>query len=109
VQAGWQTASDHTASAGTILQTALQQKFDVISISLSSEALLGSVSDLIEQLRKMSRNPHVAIIVCGKLLVDRPELAYCIGGATVALDEVAALDTAETLFRHAPRLAIAHP
>jgi hypothetical protein len=108
LQAGWETASDHAASAGTILQTVYQQMFDVIGISLSSEALVDLVCELIRQLRKMSRNPYLSVILCGRLLIDHPELASRIGGAAAISDEVNVLDTAEVLVRHAHRLAVAY-
>ncbi len=97
LHAGWETASDHTASTATILQTAATQNLDIIGFSISCKERLDILSDLIKRTRKASRNRDVFVMVGGSVFLNNPELAVKFDGATLVSDGVKAVQIAEKL------------
>ena len=51
LHAGWETASNHSASASTIVETAAAQRLDVIGFSVGCKEHLGQLSDFIRRAR----------------------------------------------------------
>ncbi len=103
LHAGWETASEHSASTASILNTAAAQDLDVIGFSVGCKEFLAPLSDLIDKTRAISRNRDVTIMVGGRLFLDYPKLASGIRYATVLSDGVHAVQIAETLISQAPR------
>jgi methanogenic corrinoid protein MtbC1 len=103
LHAGWETASNHSASATTILETAATQRLDVIGFSVGCKEFLDPLSDLIRRARIASRNPDVAIMVGGRLFSESPDSATKLGAATVVCDGVHAVRIAEQLVSQSPR------
>lgn len=101
LHAGWETASDHAASASTVLQTISTRHIDVLGFSISSEGFFQPLSDLIKRVRKASLNRDIVIIVGGRLFVDRPEFAAKVRQAVVLSEGVHVVDMAENLISRA--------
>ena len=97
LHAGWETASDHAASAATVLQTASTQSLDIIGFSISCKERLDILADLIKRTRKASRNRDVFVMVGGSLFLNNPELAEKFDDATLVSDGVHAVQVAERL------------
>ena len=103
LHAGWETASNHSATAATILETAAAQRLDVIGFSVGCKQYLDPLSDLIRRARIASRNPDVAIMVGGRLFSENPDSATKLGATTVVCDGVHAVQIAEKLVSQSPR------
>jgi methanogenic corrinoid protein MtbC1 len=97
LHAGWETASNHSASAATIIETVAAQKLDVVGFSVGCFEYLDSLSSLIERVRVASRNPNIVIMVGGRIFSDSPGSVERVKGATVICDGVHAVRMAEKL------------
>ena len=104
LHAGWETASNHAATAPSILETVAREKLDIVGFSVGCKEHIDPLSDLIKRTRKASRNRNVNIMVGGKVFLDSPELAAKLGMAIVASDGVHAVRIAETLVTSNSRL-----
>ncbi len=101
LHAGWETASDHAATASTILQTVSTRHIDVLGFSIASESFFKPLSDLIRRVRKASLNRDMVIMVGGRLFADRPEFAAKIRHAVVLSEGAHVVDMAENLISRA--------
>jgi methanogenic corrinoid protein MtbC1 len=97
LHAGWETASDHTATSGAIMQTLAARSIDVIGFSVGCEEFFGPLNDLIKRAHQASLNRNIAILVGGRLFLDHPDFASKISGAKVVFNGVNAVVTAENL------------
>ncbi len=103
LHAGWETASNHSASAATILETAATERLDIIGFSVGCNQHLDPLSDLIRRARIASCNPDVAIMIGGGLFSERPDLATKIGATAIVCDGAHAVRVAEKLVSPSPR------
>jgi len=103
LHAGWETASDYSASATMIIETAATQRLDVIGFSVGCKEFLEPLYDLIRRARIASRNPNVAIMVGGRFFSESPDSAAKLGADTVVCDGVHAVQIAEKLVSQFPR------
>jgi methanogenic corrinoid protein MtbC1 len=94
---GWDVCSATGASAREIVPLVRKQWFAVAGFSLSCESRLDALASLIRDIRRGSRNPHIGILVGGKLFIDRPELTALVGADATATDGQQATLQAETL------------
>jgi methanogenic corrinoid protein MtbC1 len=97
LHAGWETASDYSASETTILETVAAQNLEVVGFSVGCKEFLDPLSQLIERTRNASRNRDVTIMIGGRLFLEYPELASKFVRATVVTDGVHAVQIAEAL------------
>lgn len=97
LHAGWETASDYSASETTILETVAAQNLEVVGFSVGCKELLDPLSQLIERTRNASRSRDVTIMIGGRLFLEFPELASKFVRATVVSDGVHAVKIAEAL------------
>ena len=97
LNAGWETASEHSPSTAGILQIAATQSLDVIGFSVGCQELLDPLSDLIDATRDASCNRDVAIMVGGGIFIDNRDLAARFGNATIVADGVHAVQVAEEM------------
>lgn len=95
--AGWQTDSDHVASAAKILHVAATQRLDIIGFSVGCQELLDPLSDIIDKTRDASCNRDVVIMVGGGLFVGRSDLTARFGNATIVADGIHAVQVAEEI------------
>jgi len=94
---GWDVCSGTGASARELVATARKQWFSMVGFSLSCETRLDTLAQLIREIRRASRNPHLGVMVGGQLFAERPELAALVGADATASDGQQAVLKAETL------------
>jgi methanogenic corrinoid protein MtbC1 len=97
LHAGWETASDHTATMSAILRTVTEQSVDVIGISVGCKEFLDPLSDLIAKVRGASKNRDALVMLGGRVFLESPELSEKFEAATTVTDGVHAVHTAERL------------
>lgn len=97
LHAGWETASDHTPTASSVLHTVSTQKIDVIGFSIGYGGQIRALMDLVKQARKAALNQDMAVMVGGKFVVDHPEIISGIKDVTMVANGLNAVDTAENL------------
>jgi methanogenic corrinoid protein MtbC1 len=74
-----------------------RQWFELIGLTVSTDACLGDVPAMVAALRAASKNPAVGIIVGGAIFSEHPELATRVGADGTAPDAARALLMAERL------------
>lgn len=91
---GWAVDGGIQPTMSGICHAVAGNRFDVLGLSLSSESLLDTCAELIRQVRDISVNPDLRVIVGGYLPMHRQDVASCVAADAVS---VSATD--------APRLA----
>lgn len=96
-RAGWSTWSAQNTSGSGIIDQAAGRWFDVVALTVSTEADLDTIAPFIAAVRAASRNTGVLIMVGGWVFNQNPSLAREIGADCTAPDARAAVQTAEQL------------
>jgi len=91
---GWDVAGSHDLARSEVLRLVRKEWFDVIALSISSPTQLISTTTLIADIRKLSSNKGILIMVGGPLALSVPDLAARAGADIVTLDARQAVDVA---------------
>lgn len=78
-QAGWKAHCEINATIDLIADMVKQESFDLLGISLSSSEQIEQSSDIIEQIRLVSMNSNIKILLGGSLIAEDPGIAERIG------------------------------
>ncbi|WP_372621383.1 B12-binding domain-containing protein [Falsiroseomonas sp.] len=94
---GWDVHSATGAPGREIVAMVRKQWFSMVGFSLACDTRIESLSALIREIRRGSRNPQIGVLVGGKAFLDRPELTALVGADATASDGQQAVLKAETL------------
>jgi methanogenic corrinoid protein MtbC1 len=96
-RAGWRTVCMTDATAEDLAETVRRDYFDLIGFSMADHNWLDSLQPVITNLRSVSRNAGVRVIVGGKAFSDDPSRVAFVGADETAEDAREAVKTAERL------------
>ncbi len=103
-RAGWRTLCEPNSRINDVLAMVGSESFHILGIGVSSEGQVPFVKELIRQVRKVSHNRHILVLVGGSYIVGRPDLAASIGADFSASDGREAIAIAETvIYEHTHR------
>ncbi|WP_085340009.1 cobalamin B12-binding domain-containing protein [Aquidulcibacter paucihalophilus] len=103
-RAGWRTLCEPNSRINDVLAMVASEGFHILGIGISTESQVPFVRELIRQVRKVSHNRHILVLVGGSYIVGRPELAASIGADFSASDGREAIAIAETvIYEHSHR------
>jgi len=91
---GWDVISSHELQPAEVLRAVRQDWFDVVALSMSAPNHVASTGALISDIRKLSSNKGILVMVGGPLALSVPELATRVGADVVTLDARQALEVA---------------
>ncbi len=91
---GWDVLSSHELSRADVLRVLRQDWFDLVAVSISAPNQILSSSALISDIRKLSSNRGVLVLVGGPLALSVPDLATLVGADMMTLDAKQAVDVA---------------
>lgn len=94
---GWDVCSATGASAGELIAMVRKQWFSMVGLSLAGDSRLEPLATLIRDIRRASRNPHLGLLVGGRVFTEQPELAALVGADATSSDGRQAVLKAETL------------
>ena len=97
---GWVTLTIPSPQPREIQDSLSVDWFDVLALSAGTDREIEDLQKTIEAARKTSRNPRLAIMVGGALLLRRPELVTIVGADGTAHDANSALTMAANLVQH---------
>jgi methanogenic corrinoid protein MtbC1 len=100
---GWQTDRLCEPQTAEVLACAQESWFDIIGLTVSCECHIGPLRSIIVALRKISKNPRVAILVGGRLFTADPDLALQVGADATVPDAKTAPKVASELVRERER------
>jgi len=97
---GWVTLTIPSPQPREIQDSLSMDWFDVLALSAGTDREIDDLQKTVEAARKTSRNPCLAIMVGGALLLRRPELVSIVGADGTADDADSALTMAANLVQH---------
>jgi len=96
-RAGWDVCSITPMTTADVEARVRRESFEIAGLSISQEAILPKFESLIAAIRRASRHRDIAIMVGGRVFLERPELAAEIGADGTAVDGRQAIAMAESL------------
>jgi methanogenic corrinoid protein MtbC1 len=93
-RAGWRVWGELAATEADILRMAKTQWFDVIGLAASLREQFPDLKRMIEEVRSVSLNPHVGIMIGSPVFNQNPDLIEDLGADMVGIDAVDALEKA---------------
>jgi MerR family transcriptional regulator, light-induced transcriptional regulator len=96
-RAGWTTELVTECDTSQLLALVASTEFDLIGLTVTGDRHCETVPSVINGLRSVSRNPHVGILVGGRIFNEDPDLATQLGADATAHDATQALEVARTL------------
>ena len=97
---GWVTLTIPSPQPREIQDSLSMDWFDVLALSAGTDREIDDLQKTVQAARKTSRNPRLAIMVGGALLLRRPELVSIVGADGTADDADSALTMAANLVQH---------
>jgi MerR family transcriptional regulator, light-induced transcriptional regulator len=91
IRDGWDVRSAVKVDHMAILQMVSEEHYDVVGFTLSGERLLPALTSVIRDVRKVSQNRSIRVMVGGVVFVEHPELAGQCGADGTANDARAAV------------------
>jgi methanogenic corrinoid protein MtbC1 len=98
-RAGWDVWHEFPSADTDILEVLRENWFSVVGLSVGNETRLNDVAKIIGQIRRISRNRALGVLVGGPLLVAKPEIVAWLGADATAADGEEAVARAEQLSR----------
>jgi methanogenic corrinoid protein MtbC1 len=96
-RAGWQTSSAPTSTLAEVVALVSREWFELIGLTVSYEAHIDTLPDIIAALRNKSKNPALLVMVGGRIFTEQPGLAARVGADGTAPDGKQAVLSAEKL------------
>jgi methanogenic corrinoid protein MtbC1 len=93
-RAGWRVWGELAATEADILRMAKTQWFDVIGLAASVREQFPDLKRMINEVRSVSLNPHVGIMIGSPVFNQNPDLIEDLGADMVGIDAVDALEKA---------------
>jgi len=98
-RSGWRTWAELSGSLAEVVSAVQAHDFDLFGMSASSDERLDQIAPMIMQVRKVSRNRDITVMVGGRLFVEGPELVAKVGADAMATDARQAVLGAEGAVR----------
>ncbi len=98
-RSGWLTTCLGQTDRLQMFKLVADHHFDIVGITMSCDRDVAEAATFIEQLRSHSKNPILGVMVGGRVLVERPELAPQMGADATADDAVSAVARADAMMR----------
>lgn len=95
--AGWNADLLIDASQQTLIETVAQQRYDLLGLTLSCDCHNDRLVSLIRAVRSVTKNPHLCIMIGGRLAHEQPHLVALAGADGTAPTASAAVKIAERL------------
>jgi MerR family transcriptional regulator, light-induced transcriptional regulator len=96
-RAGWDTQTLIEPKLAELTSAVAKSSFDLIGLTVSCDCPSGALTGLISTLRAISANPHIRIMIGGRVVNDRPSLVAECGADGTAIDAEAAVRFANRL------------
>ncbi|MEA1617947.1 cobalamin-dependent protein [Erythrobacter sp. T5W1-R] len=101
-RAGWQSEALVNPERRELLDRVAHIPFDIIGLTLTRDCPSAALGNLIRAIRSVSANPHVAVIIGGRVVNENPSIVAEAGADGTGHDALSALELAEQLILAAP-------
>ena len=98
-RAGWQSEALVKPERRELLDRLSRQPFDVVGLTLARDCPSAALGNLIKAMRNVSANPHIIVLVGGRMINEHPGMANEVGADGTGADALSALELAENLVK----------
>ncbi|TAD73224.1 MAG: cobalamin B12-binding protein [Sphingomonadales bacterium] len=98
---GWRSEALVKPERRELLDRLARQPFDMVGLTLARDCPSAALSNLIKAVRNVSANPHIIVLVGGRMINENPGLAVAVGADGTGADALAALELANALVKTA--------
>lgn len=96
-RAGWESEALIDPQRRELLTVISQKSFDLVGLTITNETPASALQSLIRAIRTVSANPATCIMIGGRMINARPEIAKEVGADGTAADSFSALEIAERM------------
>ncbi|HEV7233107.1 MAG TPA: cobalamin B12-binding domain-containing protein [Sphingorhabdus sp.] len=96
-RAGWDTDVLIEPTQSELTAKFANRHYDLIGLTVSCDCSTGALSSLVNTIKAVSANPHIRIMMGGRVVNDRPSLVVECGADATAIDARAAVELADRL------------
>ena len=100
-RAGWNSTVLTQPLRRELLDQLSREPFDVVGLTLSRDCPSSALRNIIKAMRSVSCNPHLSILVGGRMINQNPAIVAEVGADGTGADARAALKVAQTLVQSA--------
>jgi MerR family transcriptional regulator, light-induced transcriptional regulator len=101
-RAGWQSEALVKSDRRELLDRLAHNPFDLVGLTLTRDCPSAALGNLIKAIRSVSANPHIAVIIGGRVVNQNPAMVEEAGADGTGRDALSALELAEKLVFAAP-------
>lgn len=101
-RAGWQSEALVKPERRDLLDRLARTPFDLVGLTLSRDCPSAALGNLIRAIRGVSANPHISVIIGGRVVNENPDIVEESGADGTSADALGALELAEKLVFCAP-------
>lgn len=96
---GWRSEALVKPERRELLDRLAHQPFDLVGLTLARDCPSAALSNLIKAVRNVSANPHIIVLVGGRMINENPGMAMEVGADGTGADALAALELANALVK----------
>jgi MerR family transcriptional regulator, light-induced transcriptional regulator len=96
-RAGWDTDVLIEPTQSELTAKFAHRHYDLIGLTVSCDCSTGALSSLVNTIKSVSANPHIKILMGGRVINEQPSLVARCGADATAVDARAAVETADRL------------
>jgi methanogenic corrinoid protein MtbC1 len=98
---GWRSEALIKPERRELLDRLARQPFDLVGLTLARDCPSAALNNLIKAVRNVSANPHIIVLVGGRMVNGNPGIAKEVGADGTGADALAALEFANGLVKTA--------
>lgn len=103
---GWRSEALVKPERRELLDRLARQPFDLLGLTLARDCPSTALTNLIKAVRNVSVNPHIIVLVGGRMINENPQVAIGAGADGTGADALAALELANELVKNAAARAV---
>jgi methanogenic corrinoid protein MtbC1 len=94
---GWQVVVEISSSKKELVQAVENEWFDTVGLSVSIASQLADLADLVDQIKRCSRNPRLVVLLGGPIFTVQNFQASDFGASVICIDAKEAVSLALAL------------
>ena len=94
---GWQVVIEISSSKKELVQAVENEWFDTVGLSVSIASQLADLGDLVDKIKRCSRNPRIVVLLGGPIFIVENLQASDFGASGICVDAKEAVSLALAL------------
>lgn len=103
---GWRAEALVKPERRELLDRLAHQSFDLVGLTLARDCPSAALGNFVKAVRNVSANPHIIVLVGGRMINENPGIARLVGADGTGADALAALEVANNLVKTAASRAL---